>query len=119
MLVPFAFPEHWVVNIGIFVLMYAALATAWNIFGGYSGYLSLGHVAFFGIGAYAIAILFEHVGLGSGYRAFLLPPLVGSAPRSSRADRLARAAHPHGDVRDRHADAAVRRCSGWPSTCTG
>ena len=34
--------------------MYAALATAWNLLGGFSGYLSLGHVAFFGIGAYAI-----------------------------------------------------------------
>jgi branched-chain amino acid transport system permease protein len=77
LLFPFVFSEHWVVNIGIFVLMYAALATSWNILGGYSGYLSLGHVAFFGIGAYAIAILFEHVSAGGGYRAFAVLPLIG------------------------------------------
>ena len=71
------FGEHWVVNIGIFVVMYAALATAWNLIGGFSGYLSLGHVAFFGIGAYANAIAFEHLGLVSGYGPFLLLPAIG------------------------------------------
>ena len=57
--------------------MYAALATAWNIVGGYSGYISLGHAAFFGVGAYAVAITFEHVSIGSGYRPFYALPLVG------------------------------------------
>ncbi len=75
---PFVFPEHWVLNLAVFTLMYAALATAWNLVGGYSGYISLGHVAFFGIGAYAIAILFtQHMGIGSGYRPFYVLPLVG------------------------------------------
>ena len=74
---PLVFGEHWVVNIGIFVVMYAALATAWNLIGGYSGYLSLGHVAFFGVGAYANAIAFEHLGLASGYGPFLLLPAIG------------------------------------------
>ncbi|WP_324716666.1 branched-chain amino acid ABC transporter ATP-binding protein/permease [Carboxydochorda subterranea] len=37
--------------------MYAALATAWNLIGGYGGYLSFGHAAFFGIGAYTSALL--------------------------------------------------------------
>ena len=37
--------------------MYAALASAWNLLGGYSGYISLGHAAFFGVGAYAIGDL--------------------------------------------------------------
>jgi branched-chain amino acid transport system permease protein len=57
--------------------MYATLATAWNLFGGFSGYLSLGHVAFFGLGAYANAIAFEHLGLASGYGPFLLLPVIG------------------------------------------
>ncbi len=74
---PFVFGEHWVVNIGIFVVMYAALATAWNLIGGFSGYLSLGHVAFFGIGAYANAVAFEHLGLVSGLGPFLLVPVIG------------------------------------------
>jgi branched-chain amino acid transport system permease protein len=71
--------EHapWVVDLFIFTLMYAALASAWNILGGYSGYISLGHAAFFGVGAYAIAITFTRTSIGSGYRPFLVLPLVG------------------------------------------
>jgi branched-chain amino acid transport system permease protein len=74
---PFVFPAQWIVNIAIFTLMYAGLATAWNLLGGYSGYLSLGHAAFFGVGAYAIAIAFTHLGIGAGYTPFLVLPLVG------------------------------------------
>jgi branched-chain amino acid transport system permease protein len=76
-LAPLVFGEHWIMNIGIFVVMYAALATAWNLIGGYSGYLSLGHVAFFGVGAYANAVAFEHLGLASGYGPFLILPAIG------------------------------------------
>ncbi len=57
--------------------MYAAMATSWNLLGGYAGYLSLGHAAFFGVGAYAEAIMFTHIGIGSGYRPFEVLPLVG------------------------------------------
>jgi branched-chain amino acid transport system permease protein len=75
---PFVFPEHWVLNIAVFTLMYAALATSWNLVGGYTGYISLGHVAFFGAGAYTVAILFtKHLSVGSGYRPFYVLPLVG------------------------------------------
>jgi branched-chain amino acid transport system permease protein len=73
---PFVFGEHWVLNMLIFTLMYAGLATAWNIIGGYTGYISLGNAAFFGIGAYALAIVFTHTGVGSGYRPFYLLPLL-------------------------------------------
>jgi branched-chain amino acid transport system permease protein len=75
---PFVFQQHWVLNMAFFVLMYAALAQAWNLLGGYSGYVSLGHVAFFGIGAYAVAIAFSHVGIGSsGLLPFLALPAIG------------------------------------------
>jgi branched-chain amino acid transport system permease protein len=63
----------------VFTVMYAGLASSWNLLGGFSGYLSLGHAAFFGIGAYAIGILFTHVGVGAGYRPFLILPAVGLA----------------------------------------
>jgi branched-chain amino acid transport system permease protein len=76
---PFVFGQHWLVNIGIFTLMYAALATSWNLLGGYAGYLSLGHAAFFGLGAYSIGILFTHIGIGAGYRPFLVLPGVAVA----------------------------------------
>ncbi len=39
------------------ILMWAGLACAWNVVGGYAGYISFGHSAFFGIGAYAAGIL--------------------------------------------------------------
>jgi branched-chain amino acid transport system permease protein len=75
---PFLFPQPWLVNMAFFVLMYAALAQAWNVLGGYSGYVSLGHAAFFGLGAYAEAILFSHIDIGSpGYLPFLVLPAIG------------------------------------------
>ena len=76
---PFVERTDWIVNIGVFTLMYAGLATAWNLFSGYTGYISLGQAAFFGIGAYATGITFEHISIGSGYRPFYALPLIGLA----------------------------------------
>jgi len=74
----FVFPEHWLLNLGFFTLMYAGLAVAWNLMGGFSGYISLGHVAFFGIGAYTESILFNHLSIGTnGLRPFLALPAIG------------------------------------------
>jgi branched-chain amino acid transport system permease protein len=75
---PFVVHAAWIVNIGVLTLMYAALATAWNLFSGYTGYISLGQAAFFGLGAYTLAITFEHFGIGSGYNPFWALPLVGA-----------------------------------------
>lgn len=41
------------------VLTYVVLATAWNILGGYAGYVNFGTPAFFGLGAYTAAVLFK------------------------------------------------------------
>lgn len=68
---------HWVLNMLVFTLMYAVMSSAWNLTGGFAGYPSLGHAAFFGFGAYATAIWFEHHEITSGYEPFLLLPLVG------------------------------------------
>ena len=38
----------------VFTLMYAVMSSAWNLVGGFAGYPSLGHAAFFGIGAYSM-----------------------------------------------------------------
>jgi branched-chain amino acid transport system permease protein len=75
--IPYGFTAPWVQNLFIFTLMYAALASAWNIVGGFSGYISLGHAAFFGVGAYAVGIIFTHTSIGGGYRPFYVLPLVG------------------------------------------
>jgi branched-chain amino acid transport system permease protein len=44
-------------------LMFLIFAASWNIFSGYSGYVSLGHVTFFGVGAYVAAFLITKAGL--------------------------------------------------------
>ncbi|MGY4375282.1 branched-chain amino acid transport system permease protein [Bradyrhizobium sp. i1.3.6] len=55
-------------RLGALVLLYAIAASAWNIVGGYAGQVSVGHVVFFGCGAYAA--------MGS-YAKFGLSPLFG------------------------------------------
>jgi branched-chain amino acid transport system permease protein len=67
----------WVLNMLIFTLMYAVMSSAWNLTGGFAGYPSLGHAAFFGLGAYGVALWFQHHTISSGYEPFLLLPLVG------------------------------------------
>jgi branched-chain amino acid transport system permease protein len=42
---------------GYVVLQYIVLATAWNILGGYTGYINFGTSGFFAIGAYATVVL--------------------------------------------------------------
>ena len=90
-LFPFTGAESWIVNIGIFTLMYAVLGSAWNLIGGYTGYVSLGSVAFFGLGAYALALTFQHIGIGNGFLPFALVPIIGIAVGDHQlADRLDR-----------------------------
>lgn len=55
-------------RLGALVLLYAIAASAWNIVGGYAGQVSVGHVVFFGCGAYAALAAFTHFGW---------PPLAG------------------------------------------
>jgi branched-chain amino acid transport system permease protein len=69
--------QHWFLNLLVFVLMYATMSSAWNLVGGFAGYPSLGHAAFFGIGAYTIALIFKGHVLTTGYEPFLLLPVVG------------------------------------------
>jgi branched-chain amino acid transport system permease protein len=44
------------------VLTFVVLATAWNILGGYAGYVNFGTAAFFGVGAYTAVVLFKWLG---------------------------------------------------------
>jgi branched-chain amino acid transport system permease protein len=50
-------------RLGALVLLYAIAASAWNIVGGYAGQVSVGHVVFFGCGAYAAMGAYAHFGL--------------------------------------------------------
>ncbi|GAC1602193.1 MAG: branched-chain amino acid ABC transporter permease [Myxococcales bacterium] len=53
-------------NFGFSLVLFAALATAWDLIGGWAGQLSLGHTAFIGIGAYVSTLLWTKAGLGMG-----------------------------------------------------
>jgi branched-chain amino acid transport system permease protein len=43
--------------------MFVAITYSWNLISGYTGYVSLGHAAFFGFGGYATALLIIHAGM--------------------------------------------------------
>ena len=65
---PLLFSTPFQQRLGALILLYAIAASAWNIVGGYAGQVSVGHVVFFGCGAYASMAAYSH---------FALPPLVG------------------------------------------
>jgi ABC-type branched-subunit amino acid transport system permease subunit len=59
---PWLFRAPYYHVLGFNVLLYAMMATSWNIMGGYTGYKSLGHSAFYGLGAYLVAIAANDLG---------------------------------------------------------
>ena len=77
LLLPAIAPDPATTNKAVLTLMFVGLATAWNIMGGYTGYISLGHAAFFGIGAYSFGLLLIHLNITPGYTSFLLVPVAG------------------------------------------
>jgi branched-chain amino acid transport system permease protein len=76
--IPLVGAPGFLLNTLIFTVMYAWLASAWNLVGGYAGYPSLGHVAFFGIGAYSVGLIFSKSVYG-GYLPFFILPVIGVA----------------------------------------
>ena len=56
-LIPVATQNPYVLHMLIMVLLWVVLGQSWNLLGGYTGQVSFGHAAFFGIGAYTAGIL--------------------------------------------------------------
>jgi branched-chain amino acid transport system permease protein len=54
-----AFGNDYVFFAGYVVLQYVVLSTAWNILGGYCGYVNFGSAAFFALGAYSTVALYK------------------------------------------------------------
>ena len=74
--------EPYALGIGLSLLMWIALAESWAMFSGLSGYISLGHAVFYGVGAYATVLLWQVVPLWlaiplSGVAAGLLAVCLG------------------------------------------
>jgi branched-chain amino acid transport system permease protein len=55
--------QDFLLDTCIMMALWAFIACSWNIVGGYGGMLSLGHAAFFGIGAYTSTILYVQYGI--------------------------------------------------------
>ncbi len=60
---------------GYVVLQYVVLATAWNILGGYCGYVNFGSAAFFALGAYSTVAIYKFITENEFYR-MPLPVLI-------------------------------------------
>ncbi len=61
LLLPIVVRNDYFLQVIFRLFLFATLGLAWNLVGGYAGQLSLGHAAFFGIGAYGLALLSKGV----------------------------------------------------------
>jgi branched-chain amino acid transport system permease protein len=57
LVLPLVVTSRFAIDIFIRVLLFAFIGVAWNLIGGYAKQLSLGHAAYFGLGAYTSTIL--------------------------------------------------------------
>lgn len=60
---PLVVSDRFYLNLMFLIFLYAGVASAWNLLGGYAGQFSLGHTAFFGIGAYTSTLLYNMTGV--------------------------------------------------------
>jgi branched-chain amino acid transport system permease protein len=67
-LLPLPIHDVYTRNLIIITILFAGLAQAWNILGGYCGQISLGHALYFGVGAYVSAMLLTRLNV---------PPTIG------------------------------------------
>jgi branched-chain amino acid transport system permease protein len=70
-------PNNAVTDIAVYTLIFAVGATGWNIFSGYTGYISVGHAVYFGVGAYTMGLACQYWNIPGGFLPFLLLPLAG------------------------------------------
>ena len=54
-------PDDYYFSAAYTVLQFVILATAWNVLGGYAGYVNFGSAAFFAVGAYSSVFLYKAV----------------------------------------------------------
>lgn len=75
-----AFPAFaagpFIMSVAVVIASYAVLATAWNFVGGFTGYISLGHAAFSGLGGYATGLLILRAGVSPWVALFMSAVIV-------------------------------------------
>jgi branched-chain amino acid transport system permease protein len=77
---PLVYTNPAITNYGVLTLIFVAAAAAWNIFSGYTGYISLGHAVFFGTGAYFTGVATNdwHLQGSDVFALLLLTGVVGA-----------------------------------------
>ena len=83
-LLPLVINHDYYQHLMILVLIWVVIGTSWNLLAGYTGQVSFGHAAFFGIGAYTAGILHSKLSLSpwwgmlfGGFSAVILGLLIG------------------------------------------
>ncbi|MBA4393769.1 MAG: branched-chain amino acid ABC transporter permease [Desulfobacca sp.] len=81
---PLIVRQEYYQHLMILVLMWVTIGSSWNLLAGYTGQVSFGHAAFFGIGAYTAGILNTKLGLSpwwgmlfGGWSAVIMGILIG------------------------------------------
>jgi branched-chain amino acid transport system permease protein len=64
--------NYWL-HMLLYTFMYVAMASSWNIIGGYAGYTSLGHNVFFAVGGYFAGVFLVYFDVSP----FLTAPIAG------------------------------------------
>lgn len=86
LLVPLVVTSTYWLHLFILVLLWVVLGQSWNLIGGYTGQISYGHAAFFGMGAYTTGLIFQTTGdptlawwgiLAGGITAVVLSLFIG------------------------------------------
>jgi branched-chain amino acid transport system permease protein len=75
-ILPAVVTSSFALEIFVRILLFAFIGTSWNLLGGYAKQLSLGHAAFFGLGAYTSTLLQINYGL-SPWIGMILGGFVG------------------------------------------
>jgi branched-chain amino acid transport system permease protein len=73
----FVAPNRYYQLLLVLVPIWATFGVSWNLFSGYSGLVSFGHAAFFGLGAYTVTLLLLHLDL-TPWLGIPLAALVGA-----------------------------------------
>ena len=68
--------DEYAVSVGLTLVMWIALVQSWAAFSGLSGYISLGHAVFYGVGAYVMVVAGKYFRYGL---AVILAGLVAGA----------------------------------------
>jgi branched-chain amino acid transport system permease protein len=57
------FASDYAVGVGLVLLMWLALTQSWAVFSTLTGYVSLGHVVFYGLGSYVVVVSWQSIPL--------------------------------------------------------